>query len=77
MSDLFDLPYSKVIDIYNEYQIADTNNDIVARTRLLKRYPQIFTEEAREEIKAVTKQAGEIMQRYKKGPLDLTPHLFK
>lgn len=65
MSDLFDLPYSKVIDIYNQYQIAEANNDIATRTRLLKKYPQIFTEKARKEIEAVSKQTEKFIKRSK------------
>lgn len=75
MSDLFDLPYSKVIDIYNEYQIADANNDIATRTLLLREYPEIFQRSVLKEIERVSGQGRRITKKIMKRPIDLASYI--
>lgn len=53
MSKLFERPYAEVIRIYNQYLCINAANDIAARTRLLRKHPEIFDAKVREEIEAV------------------------
>jgi len=73
---LFDLPYSKVIEIYNEYmRIKDCKNS-AAKTRLFKKHPDIFHAEVRNEIEAISGLAEKSLNESKKR-IDITPYLKK
>lgn len=77
MTKLFELPYSQVIDIYNQYLIVTAENDIAGRTRLLRDYPEIFQHSVREEIELVSGQGQQVSERFNKQPINLMPYLHR
>lgn len=77
MTKLFELPYSQVINIYNQYIVITAKNDISARTRLLRHYPEIFQKSVREEIEMISRQGQRITERLNKRPIYLEAHLHR
>lgn len=73
MRKLFERPYAEVIAIYNQYLCINAADDIAARTRLLRKHPEIFDPNIRKEIEAAAALAEKTKAKTK--VIDIRPHL--
>ena len=53
---LFDLPFNDVIDLYQQRMLAEKNNDLKLRTKLLLKHPELFNDEVMAQLEDTFKK---------------------
>lgn len=69
MTQLFDLPFNTVIELYLEKLQTEENNNIRNRTRLLRKYPELFNKRIMKEIETIHQLSSKYIQYQSKKPI--------